>query len=246
MLKLRGKVAVVTGAGRGMGRVIALRLAKEGATVVVHYRSSRKGADECVNSIAAQGGRAVAIQADITRHREVQRLFQHIDRELGRLDIVVNSAGVSQGTPLAALDEQVVAAIVGVNFVGPLYVASEAAKRLKSGGRIINISSSLAEFPLAGSSVYAATRAAIQTFTESWAKELGPRGVTVNTVIPGATSPGTTDDAPAGDRESFVKASPFGRIGRADDIAAVVAFLCSSEASCVSGDHILANGTANP
>lgn len=245
MTKLAGKVALVTGAGRGMGRVIALRLAQDGAAIVVHYGSSRQGADEVVSDIVATGGKAVAIQADIAKRDAVEQLFQHIDRAFGQLDIVVNSAGISHGTPLAALDEQIVMALFSVNLLGPLYVAGEAAKRLTTGGRIVNISSSLAKFPMAGSSVYSATKAAIQTFTESWAKELGRKGVTVNTVIPGATSPGMMDSAPEGSQEFFTKESPFGRIGRADEIAAVVAFLCSAEASWVSGAHILANGAAN-
>jgi 3-oxoacyl-[acyl-carrier protein] reductase len=135
--------------------------------------------------------------------------------------------------------------MLGINLRGPLYVASEAAKRLGKGGRVINIASSLAEFPMAGSGIYSATKVAIKSFTESWAKELGRKGVTVNTVIPGATSPGMMDSAPAGIRDFFEQASPFGRIGRAEEIAAVVAFLASAEASWVSGAHILAIGAAN-
>jgi 3-oxoacyl-[acyl-carrier protein] reductase len=245
LTRLAERVALVTGAGRGMGRAIALRLADEGATLIVHHGTSRVGADEVVKFIRDKGGKAVSIQADLSRRAEVQRLFQQIDSDLGRIDIVVNSAGISHGTPLRTLDEAVVEAMLRVNLCGPLYVASEAAKRLQAGGRIVNISSSLAEFPLAGSSVYSGTKAAIKAFTESWAKELGPKGITVNTVIPGATSPGMMDTAPEGYREFFTKASPFGRIGRAEEIAAVVAFLCSPEASWVSGAHVLANGAAN-
>ena len=241
---LAGKVALVTGAGRGIGRAIALRQAEDGANQVVHYGGSEAGAKDTVARIAAGGGEAVAYRADIAVRAEVAALFAAIDRAPGRLDIVVNSAGVSGGGSLEALDEAQLEWLLGVNLRGPLYVASEAAQRLGEGGRIINLSSSLGEFPLAGSGIYSATKVAITSFTESWAKELGRKGVTVNTVIPGATSPGMFDKTPEAYRRVFLEASPFGRVGRAEEIAAVVAFLASPEASWVSGAHILANGAA--
>lgn len=243
--KLAGKVALVTGAGRGMGREIALALAREGASLVVHYAHSRAGADEVMAAIRASGGQAIAYQADVARRDEVRALFAAIDTDPGRIDIVVNSAGVSGGGGLADLDDGEFETMLGINLKGPLYVASEAAKRLGEGGRVINIASTLAEFPMAGAGVYSATKVAVKSFTESWAKELGRKGVTVNTVIPGATSPGMMDSAPEGALAFFEKASPFGRIGKAIEIAAVVAFLASPEASWVSGAHILANGAAN-
>lgn len=242
---LVGKVALVTGAGRGIGREIALRLARDGAHLIVHYSGSEAGAQDTVSAIKAEGGEAVAYRADISIRAQVTSLFEQIDQSPGRLDIVVNSAGVSTGGSLVDFDEKQLDWMLGVNFRGPLFVAAEAAKRLKSGGRIINLASSLGEFPLAGSGIYSATKVAIKSLTESWAKELGQNGVTVNTVIPGATSPGMMDTAPEGYRSFFDNASPFGRIGRAEEIAAVVAFLASSEASWVSGAHILANGAAN-
>jgi 3-oxoacyl-[acyl-carrier protein] reductase len=242
---LAGRVALVTGAGRGIGREIALELARKGATIVVHYAGSEAGARETAKRIESAGGEAIVYRADISVLAEVKALFAAIDRAPGRIDIVVNSAGVSGGGALADLDERQLEWMLGVNFRGPLFVASEAAKRLGEGGRLINLSSSLAEFPIAGSGIYSATKVAIKSFTESWAKELGKRGITVNTVIPGATSPGMMDSAPEGAREFFEKASPFGRIGTAAEIAAVVAFLASPEASWVSGAHILANGAAN-
>jgi 3-oxoacyl-[acyl-carrier protein] reductase len=245
MKKLQGKVALVTGAGRGMGREIALRLAAEGASLVVHYASSSAGAEDVVQTIRNNGGEAVAYQADIRKRDDVRRLFAQIDENPGRIDIVVNSSGISAGGPLAALDDQQLEDLLGINLRGPLYIASEAATRLGEGGRIINIGSTMSEFPFPGSGIYSATKAALKAFTESWAKELGKQGVTVNTVIPGATSPGMADSTPEAYRSFFEKASPFGRIGRAEEIAAVVAFLASPEASWVSGTHILANGGAN-
>ena len=242
---LTGKVALVTGAGRGIGRQIALRLASDGASLIVHFSGSEAGARGTVDMIQADGGEAVAVQADICRRSEVIAMFERIDAGPGRLDIVVNSAGVSGGGALADLDETQLEWMLGVNLRGPLFVASEAAKRLGEGGRIINLSSSLGQFPLAGAGIYSATKVAIQSMTESWAKELGKKGVTVNTVIPGATSPGMMDSAPEGYLKFFENASPFGRIGRAEEIAAVVAFLASPEASWVSGAHIMANGAAN-
>lgn len=242
---LLGKVALVTGAGRGIGKEIALRLAKDGASLVVHYSGSEAGAKDTAEAIVGAGGRATVRQADISVRADVVTLFKAIDETVGPVDIVVNSAGVSGGGSLVELDETQLEWMLGVNLRGPLFVASEAAKRFVNGGRIINLSSSLAEFPMAGSGIYSATKMAIKSFTESWAKELGPKGVTVNTVIPGATSPGMMDTAPEGARAFFESASPFGRIGEASEIAAVVAFLASPDASWVSGAHILANGAAS-
>ena len=242
---LQNKVALVTGGGRGIGRAIACRLAEDGAFVVVHYHGSETGAHETLASIRAQGGEALAYRADIAQREQVRALYAAIDAAPGRLDIVVNSAGVSAGGSLEAVDEAQLEWLLGVNLRGPLFVAAEAARRLGAGGRIINVSSSLAEYPMAGSGIYSATKVALQSFTESWARELGRKGVTVNTVIPGATSPGMMDSAPQGFRGFFENASPFKRIGRAEEIAAVVGFLASPQASWVSGAHILANGAAN-
>jgi len=242
---LAGKVALVTGAGRGIGREIALRLARDGARIAVHYNGSEDGANGTLEAIRAAGGEAFTHRADIAQRDEVKALFAAIDKAFGRLDIVVNSAGVSAGGALADLDESQLEWMLGVNLRGPLFIASEAAKRLGEGGRIVNLSSSLAKYPMAGSGVYSATKVAIESFTESWAKELGKKGVTVNTVIPGATAPGMMDTAPAGFRAFFENASPFGRIGKAREIAEVVAFLVSPQASWVSGAHIMANGAAN-
>ncbi|MFT3965068.1 MAG: SDR family oxidoreductase [Sphingobium sp.] len=245
MGKLTGKVALVTGAGRGIGREIALRLAADGADIVVHYSGSEAGARDTAAAVQARGRRAWLHRADIARRAEVRALFAAVDAGPGRLDILVNSAGVSGGGSLTDLDEDQLEWMLGVNLRGPLFMASEAAKRLGEGGRIVNLASTLVEFPMAGAGIYSATKVAIKSFTESWAKELGSKGVTVNTVIPGATSPGMMDSAPEGARAFFERASPFGRIGRAEEIAAVVAFLASPEASWVSGAHILANGAAN-
>nr|WP_314466255.1 SDR family oxidoreductase [uncultured Novosphingobium sp.] len=244
-IPLSGKVALVTGAGRGIGKQIALRLAAAGASIVVHFSGSEAGAAATVDEIVAAGGEAIRVRADISKRSEVEQLFGAIDQHFDRLDIVVNSAGVSGGGSLADLDEEQLEWMLGVNLRGPLYIAAEAASRLRDGGRIINLSSSLGEFPMAGAGIYSATKVAIKSFTESWAKELGRRGVTVNTVIPGATAPGMMDRAPQETRAFFEQASPFGRIGTAGEVAAVVAFLASPEASWVSGAHILANGAAS-
>ena len=241
---LAGKVALVTGSGRGIGRAIALRLARDGAHVIAHYSGSKAGADETVRTILDAGGKAVAYQADISRRAEVVRMFEQIDREPGTLDILVNNSGVSTAGKLADVTDEQIEQIFGVNVFGPLYLASEAAKRLRDGGRIVNFSSSVAKYPLAGAGLYSAAKKAIESFTESWARELGARNITVNTVVPGATSPGMMDASP--EYRGFMEAaSPFKRIGHADEIAAVVAFLASPEASWVSGTHIMANGAAN-
>jgi len=240
---LKGKIALVTGAGRGIGRAVALRLAQDGASIIAHYAHSQAGAEETVAMIAAMGEGAVAYQADIAHRSEVTAMFNRIDAAPGALDIVVNCAGVSNAGGLADVTDEQIDEIFGINLFGPLYIASEAAKRLRDNGRIINFSSTIAKFPVGGAGLYGAAKSAVQSFTESWAKELGTRGITVNTVIPGATSPGMIDASPQY-VEFFSQASPFKRIGHADEIAAVVAFLASPEASWVSGTHIMANGAA--
>lgn len=244
MASLNGKVALVTGSGRGIGREIALRLARDGASVIAHYSGSREGAESIVQEIRASGGSAVAYQADIRNREEVVRMFEAIDKDPGALDIVVNNSGVMTTGALAEVTDEQIEFTFGVNVFGPLYIASEAAKRLRDGGRIINFSSSVAKYPLAGAGLYSAAKKAIESFTESWARELGARNITVNTVVPGATSPGMMDASP--EYRGFMEnASPFKRIGRADEIASVVAFLASEEASWVTGGQILANGAAN-
>jgi 3-oxoacyl-[acyl-carrier protein] reductase len=191
MGKLSGKAALVTGGGRGIGPVICERLAEDGATIIVNYANSRTGAEEVVKKITGKGGKAVAVQADIRHRAEIIRMFQEIDRNPGRIDIVINCAGLGNMTPvLGEFTEEAVETVLGVNLTGPLYIANEAAKRMPSGGRVVNFGSSVARFPFPGSSVYAGAKSAIETFTEVWAKELGTKGITVNTVIPGATSPG--------------------------------------------------------
>lgn len=242
---LAGKVALVTGAGRGIGKEIALRLANDGADVVVHYAGSEAGAGGTAEAVRAMGRKAITTRADVGVRDQVKAMFAEIDQFFDRLDIVVNCAGASGGGTLADLDDTMLERLLGVNFYGPLYVASEAAKRLGEGGRIINFSSSTADFPPGGSGIYSTAKLAMKGFTEAWAKELGARGVTVNTVIPGATTPGMFDLTPEPWRSKFMEASPFGRVGRADEVASVVAFLASPEGSWVSGTHIRVNGAAN-
>ena len=244
MENLHGKTALVTGSSRGIGRAIAERLARDGAAIAINYAGNGREADEVVRGIEAAGGRAVAIQADLSRVAEIRRLFGEVDRQLGHLDILVNNAGVAAMTPLAEVDEETFDRVFALNAKAVLFCCQEAAKRLGQGGRIVNVSSSSTEFPMIGMSVYAASKAVPKAFTEVLAKELGPKGITVNTVVPGPTVPGMFAHAPEAMQEGAARSSPFGRIGRPDDIAGVVSFLASGDAGWVTGQHILANGGA--
>lgn len=245
MAQLAGRIALVTGAGRGIGPVIARRLAQDGATIIANYANSRAGAEQVVDEVNRNGGTATALKADLRQRAEILRMFEQIDSSGGRVDILINCAGISASTPLLkGVDEDVIQTLIGVNLLAPYYLAVESVRRMPSGGRIVNFSSSVARFPFPGGSIYAGAKAAVENFTKVWAKELGAKGITVNTVIPGATSPGMMDNSPEY-RAFFEKASPFGRIGRAEEVAAVVAFLCSPEASWVSGAEILVNGAGS-
>lgn len=244
MKKLEGKVALVTGSGRGIGREIALRLAQDGASIIAHYSGSKDGAEAVVAQIVANGGTAVAYQADISERADIVRLFEQIDQNPGVLDIVINNSGIMTVKGFGELTEDVVQDIFGVNVFGPLYIVDEAIKRMRDGGRIINFSSSVAKYPLAGAGLYSAAKKAIESFTESWARALAPRNITVNAIIPGAVSPGMMDANPQY-LPAMEAASPFNRIGKASEIASIVSFLASEEGSWVTAGTILANGAAN-
>ena len=244
MRNLTGKVALVTGSGRGIGREIALRLAEDGATIIAHYSGSKEGADAVVQEITSKGGRAVPYQADICKRDEIVSLFEEIDKNPGVLDIVVNNSGVMTHAGFGDLSTEDVDFVFGVNVFGPLYIVDEAVKRMRDGGRIINFSSSVAKYPLAGAGVYSAAKKAVESFTESWARALAPRNITVKTIVPGAVSPGMMDASPQY-LPAMEAASPFKRIGKASEIASIVSFLASEEASWVTAGQILANGAAN-
>lgn len=241
---MNGKVAVVTGASRGIGRAIAERLARDGARVVVNYARSREQAEEIVVGIGERGGEAFAIQADMGRPEEITRLFEQTTDRFGRLDVLVNNAGGYEARPLEQSDEAHYAALFDVNVRGVLLASREAARRFgDGGGRIINISSGAAQAAVPGGAAYAASKAAVEALTRCHAAELGPRGITVNAVAPGFTQSDMLDVAlPAQARSAMIDLTALGRLGRPDDIADVVAFLASEDARWITGTTIAVNG----
>jgi 3-oxoacyl-[acyl-carrier protein] reductase len=244
--RLEGKVALVTGSSRGIGRAIAERLARDGATVVINYAKSKAAAEQAVGAIEAAGGRAVAIQADISNVADVRRLYAGIKQKLGRLDIVVNNAGIlPPAVPVAQETEQTFDAVFGL-LKGTYFSMQEAARMVADGGRIINISSSTTRGWSPGYSIYAGSKSAIEQFTRSLSRELGPRGITVNTVVPGLTDTDMISDYPPAVREAVARNTTLGRLGRPQDIADVVAFVASDDARWITGQLVIANGGSNP
>jgi 3-oxoacyl-[acyl-carrier protein] reductase len=240
MARLDNRTALVTGAERGIGRAIALRLASEGARVLVNYPADATAATEVVTTIVASGGHAQAVQADVSSAAQVRAMLTPFER----VDILVNNAGIGVPAMLGQITEQMLDDVFAVNVKGMVFCAQEVLPRMPPGGRIVNFSSSTTEYPIPGLSVYTATKHAVRGLTEVWSRELGARGICVNSVVPGPTSPGMADLAPPAVMEAVKQASPFGRIAAADEVAAVVAFLCSDDARWVSGQHILVNGAA--
>lgn len=240
MTSLAGKVALVTGAERGIGRAVALRLAAEGADVLVNYPAGADAANGVVAALRQAGGRGRAVHADVSRESEVRRMFADLDR----VDILVNNAGIGVPAALGDITEAMLDSVFAVNVKGMVFCAQAALPKMPAGGRIVNFSSSTTQFPLPGLSVYTATKHAVRGLTEVWAKELGARGICVNSVMPGPTSPGMADLAPPEVKEAVARSSPFNRIGAAAEIADVVAFLCSEQARWISGQHLLVNGAA--
>lgn len=243
-MKLTGKVAIVTGASRGIGRAIAQRLAQDGATVVINYGRGADEAKELVAAIESSGGKALAVQADMSQIADIRRLFQETSDHFGGLDILVNNAGVGKGGLIAETTEEDFDAVFALNTRGVFFALQEAARRMRDGGRIINISSSTTLFTNPGLAIYAASKITLKIFTEVLAQEVGDRGITVNSVLPGPTSPGMFDHRPIEEQQAAATSSPFGRIGKAEDIADVVAFLTSESARWITGQQIIANGGA--
>ncbi len=243
-MKLSGKVAVVTGASSGIGAGIAKGLGAEGATVIVNYSSSKTGADSVVASIEAAGGKAVAIQADVSNSADVIRLFNTVKADYGRLDVLVNNAGFAIFEMVADLTEEAFHKQFNVNVLGYFLAIREALKHFgESGGSIINISSILSTDPYLASSVYAATKGAVDTMTFALARELGPRGIRVNSILPGHTNTPATDGNFAGDLGvKLLAGTPLGRFGEPEDIAPVAVFLASDDAHWVTGESIRAAG----
>lgn len=244
MSSLQGKVAIVTGSSRGIGRAIAKRLSQDGATVVINYGRSVGEANELVTQIELKGGKALAVQADMSQVTDIRRLFQETIDHYGQLDILVNNAGIAKGGSIADVTEEDFDAIYAINVRGVLFSLQEAVRRMNNNGRIVIVSSSTTLHPSPGLAIYASSKAAIKLFTEVLAQEVGDRGITVNSIVPGPTTPGMFDNQPPEVREMAEKSSPFGRIGRAEDIADVVAFLASEESRWITGQHIVANGGA--
>ncbi|WP_373048340.1 SDR family oxidoreductase [Vulgatibacter sp.] len=237
------RVAVVTGASRGIGAAIARRLARDGFAVLVNHRDSAAQAAAVVASIEAQGGSAAAVRGDVGNGADVARLFDEAEARFGKVTAVVSNAGRALHKLLASTAEEEFDALVSTNFRGTFLVLAEAARRLADGGRIVTISASFQAGPVATYGPYAATKAAIEKMTEVAAKELGPRGITVNAVRPGPTR---TAIFLEGKSDALVKGIArqvaLGRIGEPEDVAEVVAFLASPQAGWVTGQLIGANG----
>ena len=244
--KLNGKVAVVTGASKGIGASIAKQLAAEGASVVVNYASSKTGADKVVNEIAAHGGKAVAVQGDVARRADIEKLFAEAKKAFGHVDILVNNAGVYEFAPLEQITEEHFHKQFNLNVLGLLLTTQEAVKHFNgNGGSVINISSLVSTLAPANGSVYSATKGAVDTITGSLAKELGVRKIRVNAVRPGLVETEGTQTAgfTNGDfHDQYVKNAPLGRIGRPQDIAAAVTYLASDDSSWVTGETLLVSG----
>jgi len=242
-MKLSGKIAVVTGASSGIGAGIAKALASEGATVIVNYASSKEGADAVVAAIATAGGKAVALQADMSKAADVARLFDTVKADHGGLDVLVNNAGVAVFEMVADFTEEAFHRQFNVNVLGYLLAVREALKHFGDSGSIINISSILSTDPYLASSIYAATKGAVDTMTFALARELGGRGIRVNAILPGHTNTPATEGNFAGEfGAKLIAGTPLGRFGEPEDIAPVAVFLASDDAHWVTGESIRAAG----
>ena len=244
--KLAGKVAVVTGASKGIGASIAKHLAAEGASVVVNYASSKTGADKVVAEITSAGGKAVAVQADIARKSDIDRLFAETKQAFGTLDILVNNAGIYEFVPLEGVTEEHFHRQFNLNVLGLILTTQEAVKQFgPAGGSIVNISSVASSAAPATGSVYSATKAAVDAVTKSLAKELGPRKIRINAVNPGMVETEGVHSAGIADsdfRKRVEATTPLGRIGQPQDIATAAVFLATADSAWITGETLIIAG----
>lgn len=243
---LEGKVAIVTGASKGIGAAIAKQLAAEGASVVVNYSSSKADGEKVVKEITALGGKAIAMQVNLSKREEIDRLFAKSKEAFGRLDILVNNAGIYEFLPLDTLTEEHFHKQFDLNVLGLLFASQAAAKQFNAaGGSIINISSIVSTLAVPESAVYSGTKGAVDAITRSLASELGPRGIRVNAIRPGMVE--TEGTHLAGIAESDIRKqveaqTPFRRIGQPQDIAGMAAFLASDDSSWITGETFVISG----
>jgi len=246
MSKLTDKVAVVTGASKGIGAGIAKGLAAQGAAVVVNYASSKADADRVVAEIAGKGGKAIAVQGDVSKAADVQRIFAETKKAFGRLDVLVNNAGVYEFAALDEITEEQFHRLFNTNVLGLILATREAAKYFgPEGGSVINIGSAISQVTPPNSAVYTATKAAVDAVTHVLAKELGPRKIRVNSINPGVVETEGVHAAGfmGGDfLKTFEAQTPLGRIGQPQDIAPIAVFLASGESGWLTGEMLLASG----
>jgi 3-oxoacyl-[acyl-carrier protein] reductase len=245
MSKLKGKVAVVTGASKGIGAGIAKALAAEGASVVVNYASSKAGADKVVAAITAAGGKAVAVGGDVSKAAEAQGIIDAAIKNYGRLDILVNNSGVYEFSPIEAVTEEQFHRIFNINVLGAILTTQAAVKHLGEGGSIINIGSGVSRLTPPQSAVYTGTKGALDAITGVLARELGPRKIRVNTINPGMVDTEGTQTAGfigSDFEKSLVAQAPLGRTGKVSDIAPIAVFLASDDSGWLTGEQLLATG----
>jgi 3-oxoacyl-[acyl-carrier protein] reductase len=244
--KLTGKVAIVTGASKGIGAAIARQLAAEGAAVVVNYSSSKSGAEKVVAEIAGEGGKAIAVQGDMAKLADINRLFVRAKEAFGQLDILVNNAGIYEFLPLEKVNEEHFHKHFNLNVLGLLFASQAAAKQFEAaGGSIINISSVVSTLAVPQSAVYSGTKGAVDAITRSLASELGPRGIRVNAIRPGMVeTDGTrsTGITESDMRKQVETQTPLRRIGQPQDIAGTAVFLASDDSSWITGETFVISG----
>lgn len=245
-MHLNGKVAIVTGASRGIGRQIAIQLAQSGAKTVVNYTSNRGSADEVVRAIEQFGGEAAAVQADVSKVSEVEALFAETLERFGRVDILVNNAGIMDNKPIAEMTEELFDRHFAINVKGTYFACQQAMKHMAQGGTIVNFSTSVSGAMLPAYSVYAATKGAVEQLTRQLAKEFGPKGIVINCIAPGQVATELFLNGKSPELiDSFRRMNAFGRLGEPEDIANALELLVSDKARWITGQTIRVNGGFN-